>query len=49
MLRKSSWLRVIIENRRTIMELFKEGVSRWMRPGNSASRDPFDVAGEANA
>jgi hypothetical protein len=29
-------------------------VFRWMRPGNSSSRDPFDVAapnvgGEANA
>src|SRR5499433_2250904 len=37
MLRKSSWLRVIIENRRTILRLFKEGMSRWMRPGLSAS------------
>jgi hypothetical protein len=54
MLRKSSWLRVIIENRRTILRLFKEGVFRWMRPRNSASQDSFDVAtpnvsGEANA
>ena len=39
MLRKSSWLRVIIENRRTILRLFKEGVFRWMRPRNSASQD----------
>src|SRR5215472_9269626 len=44
MLKKSSWLRVVIENRRTILRLFKEGVSHWMRPGDSASRDPFDVA-----
>jgi len=54
MLRKSSWLRVIIENRRTILRLFKEGVFRWMRPRNSASQDSFDaatpnVSGEANA
>jgi hypothetical protein len=44
MLRKSSWLRVLIENRRTILRLLKEGVSRWMRPGNFGSRDPFDLA-----
>src|SRR5262249_39134376 len=54
LLTKSSWLRVIIENRRTILRLFKEGVSRWMRPRNSASQDSFDVAtpnvsGDANA
>src|SRR5580700_1912964 len=54
MLRKSSWLRVIIENRRTILRLFKEGVFRWMRPRNSASQESFDVttpnvSGEANA
>jgi radical SAM superfamily enzyme YgiQ (UPF0313 family) len=54
MLRKSSWLRVLLENRRTIQRLIKEGVFRWMRPGNFGSRDPFDVAtpnvsGEANA
>jgi len=53
MLGKSAWLRVIIENRRTILRLFKEGVFRWMRPRNSASQDSFDVAtpnvsGEAN-
>jgi hypothetical protein len=36
MLRKSSWLRVIIENRRTILRLCKEGVLRWMRPRHSA-------------
>jgi hypothetical protein len=54
MLRKSAWLRVIIENRRTILKLFKEGVIRWMHPRNSATQDSFDVAapngsGEANA
>jgi hypothetical protein len=54
MLAKSSWLRVIIENRRTILRLFKEGVLQWMCPRNSASQDSFDVvkpnaSGEANA
>jgi len=54
MLKKSSWLRVVIENRRTIRRLIKEGVTRWMRPGNFANRIPFDVAapdvgGKANA
>ena len=54
MLRKSSWLLVIIENRRTILRLFKEGVFRWMHPRNFASHDSFDVAtphvsGEANS
>jgi len=54
MLRKSSWLRVIIDNRRTILRLFKEGMVRWVRPRNSASQDSFDVAtpdvrDEANA
>jgi len=41
MLRKSSWLWVVVENRRTILRLLREGVSRWMRP---ARQDPFDVA-----
>jgi hypothetical protein len=54
MLRKSSWLRAVVENRRTILRLFKEGVFRWILPRNSASQDSFDVAtpkagGEANA
>ena len=54
MLRKSSWLRVVVENRRTILRLFKEGVFRWILPRNSASQDSFDTAtpnasGEANA
>lgn len=44
MLRKSSWLRVVVENRRTILRLFKEGVFRWMLPRNSAHQDSFDVA-----
>ena len=54
MLTKSSWLRVVAENRRTILRLFRQGMFRWMRPQNSASQDSFDVAspnvsGEANA
>ena len=54
MMRKSSWLRVVLENRRTILRLLKQGVFRWMRPGSSSSRDPFGVAapnvsGKANA
>ena len=44
MMRKSSWLRVVIENRRTILRLLKEGVIRWARPRNSASQNSFDVA-----
>jgi hypothetical protein len=44
MLRKSSWLRVIIENRRTILRLFKEGGFRWMRPRNSVIQNSCDVA-----
>ena len=44
MMRKSSWLRVMIENRRTILRLLKEGVFRWMRPGNFSSQDSCDVA-----
>jgi radical SAM superfamily enzyme YgiQ (UPF0313 family) len=54
MMKKLSWLRVVVENRRTIWRLLKEGASRWMRPGNLGSRDAFeaathDVSGEANA
>jgi len=54
MLKKSAWLRVIIENRRTILRLFKDGVLRWMRPRNSASQVSVDeatpsISGEANA
>ena len=53
MMRKSSWLRVVFENRRTIRRLFKEGVAKWMRPP-SGTQDSFDaatsnVSGEANA
>src|SRR6201981_1571475 len=53
MLRKSSWLRVVLENHRTILRLLQEVCVRWMRPGNFGSRDPFHVAtpnvsGEAN-
>src|SRR6476660_5614224 len=36
MMRKSSWLRVVLENRRTILRLLKEGVFRWARPRNSS-------------
>jgi hypothetical protein len=43
MLTKSSWLRVVVENRRTILRLFKEGVFRWIRPGSFAGRDSFGV------
>jgi hypothetical protein len=54
MLTKWSWLRVIIENRRTILRLFTDGVSRWMRPRDSATQDSLNVAtpsvgGEVNA
>src|SRR5262249_61959381 len=54
MLSKSSWLRVVLENRRTILRLLKVGVFRWMRPGSFAGRDSFDVgtpnaSGEAKA
>jgi hypothetical protein len=53
MLKKSSWLRVLIENRQTILRLLREGVFRWIGPRNSASPDPFDatranVSSEAN-
>jgi radical SAM superfamily enzyme YgiQ (UPF0313 family) len=44
MLRKSAWLRVIIENRRTILRLFKDGVFRWIRRRSSASQTSGDVA-----
>ena len=44
MMRKSSWLRVVLENRRTILRLLKEGVFRWAHQRNSASQDCFDVA-----
>jgi len=54
MLRKSWWVRVVVESRRTSLRLFREGVFRWMLPRNSASQDSFDAAtpkarGEANA
>jgi hypothetical protein len=44
MMTKSSWLRVILENRRTILRLIKQGVFRWMRPRNPASQDSLDAA-----
>ena len=54
MLGKLAWLKVVSENRRTILRLLKQGVFRWVRPGNLGSRDALDVAapnvsGEANA
>jgi radical SAM superfamily enzyme YgiQ (UPF0313 family) len=49
MLTKSSWLRVVFENRRTILGLFKQAVSRWMRPQNSAGRESAINKGEVVA
>jgi len=54
MLTKSSWLRVIFENRRTILRLFKEGLFRSIRRRHSATQDFLEVASadgssEANA
>lgn len=40
MVTKSSWLRVIVKNRRKLLRLFKEGVFRWMRLG-SDHRDTY--------
>jgi radical SAM superfamily enzyme YgiQ (UPF0313 family) len=47
MLTKSSWLRVLAENRRTILTLFKQAVFRWMRPRNAVRQAPSDVAASA--
>jgi radical SAM superfamily enzyme YgiQ (UPF0313 family) len=44
MLTKSSWLRVIIENRRTALRLFKQAVFRWMRPRKPVMQVLSDVA-----
>jgi radical SAM superfamily enzyme YgiQ (UPF0313 family) len=44
MMRKSSWLRVVFENRRTILKLLKEGISRWARSENPSSQNSFDAA-----
>ena len=44
MVRKSSWLWMVVENRRTIFRLFKEGVSRWIGPQSRVRRSPSDVA-----
>jgi radical SAM superfamily enzyme YgiQ (UPF0313 family) len=49
MLTKWSWLRVVVENRRTILRLFKQAVFRWMSPRNPARPGSFDASGEANA
>jgi len=39
MMRKSAWLWVVLENRRTILKLIKDGLFRWMRPSHFAGRD----------
>src|SRR5262252_3083785 len=41
MLTKASWLRVVPENRRTILRLLREGMFRWMRPGNFWRPGPY--------
>ena len=53
MLTKWSWLWVLLENRRTILRLFKEAVFRWkIRPRNPVSEDSLiampNVSGEGN-
>lgn len=54
MMTKASWLRVVLENRRTILSLVRQGVSRWMLSRTSVKQNPLDVAtpdisGQANA
>jgi hypothetical protein len=53
MMSKSAWLPVVFENRRTILKLFKDGVSRWKRSRNSAESDALvttpQVSDNANA
>ena len=54
MLTKWSWLWVLLENRRTILRLFKEAVFRWkIRPRNPVSEDSLiatpNVSGEGNS
>jgi hypothetical protein len=54
MMKKSSWLRVVLENRRTILRLIKDGVFRWVLPQKAVAKKAFDVvtpdiSGEANA
>jgi radical SAM superfamily enzyme YgiQ (UPF0313 family) len=44
MMTKSAWLRVILENRRTILRLIKDGVSRWVLKRNPAAQDSIEVA-----
>jgi radical SAM superfamily enzyme YgiQ (UPF0313 family) len=45
MLTKSAWLRVVAENRRTILKLLKEAVfGRKARPRNPTMQDYFEVA-----
>jgi hypothetical protein len=47
MLKKSAWLRVVIENRRTILWLVKEAVLRWTRPQKPAVEDSLEIATSA--
>ncbi|MBV9072899.1 MAG: B12-binding domain-containing radical SAM protein, partial [Acidobacteria bacterium] len=44
MLTKSSWLRVVFENRRTIVRLFRQAGLQWMRPRNRVSQNSGEVA-----
>ena len=44
MLTKSSWLRVVFENRRTIVRLFRQAGLQWMRPRNRVSQNSREVA-----
>ncbi|MBV9434525.1 MAG: B12-binding domain-containing radical SAM protein, partial [Acidobacteria bacterium] len=44
MLTKSSWLRVVFENRRTIVRLFRQAGFQWMRPRNRVSQNSGEVA-----
>jgi radical SAM superfamily enzyme YgiQ (UPF0313 family) len=45
MLTKLAWLRLVAENRRTILKLLKEAIfGRKMRPQNPAVQDSFDAA-----
>jgi len=50
---RASWLRVVLENRRTILKLVKDGLSRWVLPRNSSRGGTLyeaasNMSGEAN-
>jgi radical SAM superfamily enzyme YgiQ (UPF0313 family) len=51
MMKKSAWLSVVVENRRTIFRLIKDGVGRWLLPQKAGRLDVTtpSVEGEANA